>query len=75
MTPPTVEKLAEILNAVEERLQPEQIAIVIVATPQEDGSFAITFGGNCCDESAQRAFAHLARNFDEKTPIAKEAAH
>lgn len=75
MTPPSLEKLAQMLAAVEEHLRPEELAIVIVMTPKEHGGVTLSFNMDCSDEIAKETFTSLARGFDAKTPIAEESAH
>lgn len=67
-------KLFELFDIVEEHLQSEVAAILILAS--KDGAGAhLCFATNCCDAIVKKALGELLRRYDEKTPIPEESAH
>lgn len=72
---PTRAELDAMLDAIEAHLQPEEAAILLIATPKEGGGVSLSICMNCSDAIVKPALHEALRRYDEKTVIFEESAH
>ncbi|KAF2990819.1 hypothetical protein OGR47_12065 [Methylocystis sp. MJC1] len=68
-------ELEEIFTSVEERLHPDEAAVLVIASPKEGGGTHISLSMNCSDAIVQAALTHVLRGYDEKVEIVEGGTH